>query len=1143
MGARWIVFLAPLLLLCCCMRHQGDLEGLFTPLPNPGLDFDELPAMLGGGKIYVLHFSTHAGPQDNLKDIQVELLKEASDSILIATLAPNTTSFQWKTPTEDIPSCRLRLTVRDSAGRSAFRESRTVEIRSRPPKFVQTFSGEELITNQNEMKFEGGCEENYQIQPSSAGPGMEFRSLPAFSCKQGHWSYSLSLPKDGRHRMKFLHTDTVGNSSTLESTVLRDTTPPSIDESSIALNHGDSPATTNYIPISFSAKDSLTKIVALCVKFGTGETLAADDSCLTRVDAANQPNIPAAISVQVFDYFYRIGFTRGLYQVWVWVKDEAGNLSPGAMKSIQYAPGEAPSLSNVIASGAEGIKRVAQGDLVTLLWKATSSTGLSPSPLSVFYTTDDLNYVSLAEHLPMGATGGCTINPETTSDFNGCFAFSAPTSSYFHLRVSLEDKSGIVSFAFANLLNAGALTIIAGNTELGLGASSTAAVFPNWRAWPGYPDPGSFVVRKDGFLFFRDPSRGILFVDPHNGVQKIFLAKGPSSSGDGGTVSEAKVNAPLKIALDFANGLLVWDYDRIRRVDFATMTISTIIGGGDSVEDGVTADQVKFAGLGIEEPSGQAPFIPFPNGDLLFQSDQWMSPGGRFRVYHAESRIVTSIVPHGIGSALSATEDIAHCTTIVAGVEVPCSPYNLTAGFDPVTSAWKRLVVRISHRTAGNRILPSATLDLTPDHLGESLGSLETDPSTWPLMRITGRNGKSYRFGRSAARIQEFVETDSTWRNIVGNGIVGDCEDTTPAMKCALDLHDVFVDGQGQVFFASRGRIRTLASDGTIVTIAGQSYHAGDGGPAISARFGGVSNIDVDQNGQVYVLDTTEAIMSRIETNGNISKVAGDTTIAVPNTFDLAATQPIWTTTAGVYFDSFRIDRATGDVLMQRSVNRLARLKRDTGKWEDFATFQGASQASYPGMVLGVDGANALVAVTSFNYPRATLSNAFHRTYSLKNGAESSFMGVAGDTSSGGIYCAAGTPVASCSTPVVYSSKIAAASFDSVMNRWLLLQQGKKRIVVAATQGGSVVQEITLSRPALSFAYRRTDTGEEIFYCGTDGRIHKKTVGVSEESDLEWKVNSLKCSDRVLVFHPSGNSLLFPATQNGSSCVAQYELN
>ena len=101
-----------------------------------------------------------------------------------------------------------------------------------------------------------------------------------------------------------------------------------------------------------------------------------------------------------------------------------------------------------------------------------------------------------------------------------------------------------------------------------------------------------------------------------------------------------------------------------------------------------------------------------------------------------------------------------------------------------------------------------------------------------------------------------------------------------PATECRLaDPFAVEFDAQGNAFLCEMTNNRVLRVDarGQLITVAGtgQKGSGGDGGPALAAQFNGPHHLIVHTNGDVFVADTFNNKIRRIDTRGHISTFAG----------------------------------------------------------------------------------------------------------------------------------------------------------------------------------------------------------------------------------------------------------------------------
>jgi sugar lactone lactonase YvrE len=114
---------------------------------------------------------------------------------------------------------------------------------------------------------------------------------------------------------------------------------------------------------------------------------------------------------------------------------------------------------------------------------------------------------------------------------------------------------------------------------------------------------------------------------------------------------------------------------------------------------------------------------------------------------------------------------------------------------------------------------------------------------------------------------------------IAGTGIDGFSGDGGVGPAAQLSFPSgVAVDGLGQVFIAdsNNNRIRRIDPAGTIQTIAGTGVagFGGDGGAALNAEFNYPFGIAVDGVGQVYIADLSNNRIRRIDADGNVATIA-----------------------------------------------------------------------------------------------------------------------------------------------------------------------------------------------------------------------------------------------------------------------------
>jgi hypothetical protein len=115
-----------------------------------------------------------------------------------------------------------------------------------------------------------------------------------------------------------------------------------------------------------------------------------------------------------------------------------------------------------------------------------------------------------------------------------------------------------------------------------------------------------------------------------------------------------------------------------------------------------------------------------------------------------------------------------------------------------------------------------------------------------------------------------------------GGGVAFTCAsfgDSGPATSAALDALGVAVDGNGNVYVADtyNNCIRKIDVTGTITTVAGTGLpgYSGDGGPARNAQLNLPHGVAVDTAGNIYIADTANNRIRKVSSDGIIATVAG----------------------------------------------------------------------------------------------------------------------------------------------------------------------------------------------------------------------------------------------------------------------------
>ncbi|HLF41336.1 MAG TPA: serine/threonine protein kinase, partial [Acidimicrobiia bacterium] len=128
-------------------------------------------------------------------------------------------------------------------------------------------------------------------------------------------------------------------------------------------------------------------------------------------------------------------------------------------------------------------------------------------------------------------------------------------------------------------------------------------------------------------------------------------------------------------------------------------------------------------------------------------------------------------------------------------------------------------------------------------------------------------------------RVRRFVP-GGTISSVAGTGTAGYSGDGGPATAARLRFpRNVAFGPDGSLYIADDENyaVRRVTPAGIITTVAGTGAagFSGDGGPATSAQLRRVRDVAVDAAGNVYIADSTNNSVRRVNAQGIITTVAG----------------------------------------------------------------------------------------------------------------------------------------------------------------------------------------------------------------------------------------------------------------------------
>jgi trimeric autotransporter adhesin len=365
---------------------------------------------------------------------------------------------------------------------------------------------------------------------------------------------------------------------------------------------------------------------------------------------------------------------------------------------------------------------------------------------------------------------------------------------------------------------------------------------------------GNVYISQSGFHV-------IHLVRPDGTNTIIAGASGKSgSSGDGGKATSALLFTPLGLALDGAGNLYVADSGNyeIRKIT-PQGNITTVAGSG---KIGFAGDNLPATAALMSAPAAVA---IDPKGNL------YISDSGNFRVRVVSPAGVISTFAGGVSAGPSGTS-LNDGPPDQADLQQPSGLAVDSNGNLLIALALGRQVRRVTPLG----ITTIAGLPLTVS-AGENIPAASA--SLLEPFGITFDNaGALYVSDTLDQRIKQ-VSTAGIITTFAGNGLFGNSADGGPAFIVG-DPRGLAFDRAGNLYFSALAGavVRRIAPSGAVTTLAGGSGggFSGDGSAATGAKLSSPCCVAVDAAGILYISDSVNNRIRRVDLAGKINTIAGN---------------------------------------------------------------------------------------------------------------------------------------------------------------------------------------------------------------------------------------------------------------------------
>jgi sugar lactone lactonase YvrE len=436
---------------------------------------------------------------------------------------------------------------------------------------------------------------------------------------------------------------------------------------------------------------------------------------------------------------------------------------------------------------------------------------------------------------------------------------------------------------------------------------------PATRASLAYPT--DVVVDGQGSLFIADRNNNRIRKVDSLGIMTTVMGTGESGyNGDNEIASETTLHLPFALALSADDKLIIVDRNhfRVRGMGLKSHAITTLAGNGDFWFRG---DGGPGTGATLDSPSGMA---IDSKGRIIF-SDKMHN---RLRLIDEKGFIFTIAGTGGQGNEGDGGP-ASEASLFLPGA-VAVDPKNNIYFVSPQGSS--KFVRKIDPqgritRFAGNGVLgdkgdggPAVQAsfgviqDIAVDGLGnvyladltnrkirkvDTQGVVSTLASdTWmeivdeeihPNGIAINKSGEIFISDSGSSKIRK-IDRDQNVVTFAGTGEFRDFGDGGPAIQAGIRSPGGLVfspDGELYIAEETSHRIRKINKEGNIIHVAGTGVagDGGDGGPATRAQLKSPYRMAIDKEGNLYFSDRDNNRIRKIDPQGIISTVAGNSNI------------------------------------------------------------------------------------------------------------------------------------------------------------------------------------------------------------------------------------------------------------------------
>ncbi|MFD2328337.1 S-layer homology domain-containing protein [Cohnella sp. GCM10020058] len=430
--------------------------------------------------------------------------------------------------------------------------------------------------------------------------------------------------------------------------------------------------------------------------------------------------------------------------------------------------------------------------------------------------------------------------------------------------------------------------------------------------------PNDVAVDSAGNLYIADLSNNVVRKVTNGVISNYAGSNVYGYSGDGGAATSAKLKSPTFLTLDSASNLFITDGSSgvVRLVNKSTQKISTYAGDGSTgySGDGGLATAAKFNYPGDVAIDGNGSLFIADNNNKVFRmvnsagiistyagngSSRFSGDGGG--ALDAQLNYPSEIAYDSAGNLYFSETDSYRIRKVDLAGQITTYAGNGTSGFSgdggPASAAQLKSPKGLAFDAQGNlyvtdsynyrirKIALDGTITTvagngTFGYSGDGGSALSAQFKS-PSDIVFDTAGNYYVLDGSDGRIRK-IDAGGIITTVAGNGSLNVSGDGGSATDAGLGMASrLAIDGVGNIYVSAaspfNSKVRKIGTDGKINGFAGtgsQGY-SGDNGLAVNATLNMPYEMVADSKGNVYIADSGNNVIRKVDSTGKITTYAG----------------------------------------------------------------------------------------------------------------------------------------------------------------------------------------------------------------------------------------------------------------------------